>query len=360
MNEKKQTISFEIKNPEKEEELKEAEDRLQRIDQILSGIQEGWVAELWRISPGWCEGHLETKTIVDSSPIDLNYIADTWGGEVIQLTVKDQNGKYVKRVNVPMRSFPPRSWGEDLLHPRERRKTGEKDPIENPHVDPFGSIDNILSIVERLRGKDEPKIPGRDNSLDLGIIEMLLKFQMQNQRQSGPMGGVDQFIQMASAFKELKGLLGDDSKPASIIDGDNIMGQITGILDSYAKIKAASEPKPRIPRIAPPSPEQIPIPRQIPATQIPSQAPPVGNNGNMSSSSLADLLASLAAQNPDMASDSLILALDKMPDKVRDRVLDNIYNLLDGDEEEFDESGKSMNNIHNATRENGPENSSGK
>jgi len=41
MTEKKQTISFEIKNPEKEEELKEAEDRLHRIDQILAGIQEG-------------------------------------------------------------------------------------------------------------------------------------------------------------------------------------------------------------------------------------------------------------------------------------------------------------------------------
>jgi len=356
MTEKKQTISFEIKNPEKEEELKEAEDRLHRIDQILAGIQEGWIADMWRISPGWCEGHLESKTIVDSSPIDLNYIADTWGGEVIQLTIKDQTGKYVKRVNIPMRSFPPRSWGEDLLHPRDRRKVnGEKDFQEPDRPDPFGSIESILSIVERLRGKEEPRTLERDNSLDLGIIEMLLRFQMQNQRQSGPMGGIEQFMQMAGAFKELKGLLAGDEKP-SILDSDDIWGKAQGLLETYAKLKSTSEPKPRVPRIAPPNPEPLAIPRQ--AMPSPRPNPPI--NGGMNAGSLADLLASLASKNPDMASDSLILALDKMPDNVRERVLDNIYNLLDGDEETFDETENNMNNIHNATRENGPESNTGK
>lgn len=338
MSQEKEVIIFETRDPEKEEELKRAEDILEKVEKVLGDIPIGWSIAISRREPGWARGHLETISVNEEQPLDLDYLAQTWGGEVLTARVKDDRGQYVKSVDIPMYSYKPKSWGEELLHPNFRHSQRQEGKSEK--IDPFGSVESILSIVERLRGKEEKQAPARDNSLDLGIIELLLKTQLTAQRQNGPLGGVEQFLQMASALKELKGLFGnEEQKP---FDENNIIGQVGGILDTYFKYRSTVESKPKTARLAPPS---VPRPMIGPVQeQAPSAAP--------SPPAIVEQLASL---DPKTAAEAVLLALDRMSEEHREKALSVFFNHLGVEEEEetFDDNGNKVQNMHNATSADG-------
>jgi len=330
-------ISLEkIAAKEKEKELKEAEDRLDRIKNILGSVQNGWSVALYRRNPGWAEGHLETKRIVgDGEELDLDYIAQQWGGEVIQVRIQDEHGKYVHSTEIPFRSFPPKVWGKEIPHPNYRHQEQENRNNIPPPRDPLSSIDTIVGIIERLKGKEEPK--SRDSGLDLGIIELLLRHQMQSQSASSPLGAVEQFIQIAEGMKSLKGLFGNDEirQPAE----NDMMGSISGILDTVLKIRQSGNNP--TPKIAPPRPHpQIPMIGPVRQPQIQP------NPKQINEKSLADQLASL---DPKSAAENVLLALDKMDDAKREAALQVFFNHLGIEEEPFDESVEKLQNGGNGT-----------
>lgn len=351
-----------IAEMEKEKEIKEAEDRLERIQKILGSVQRGWSIALYRRAPGWAEGHLETKRIIGDEELDLDYIAQQWGGEIIQIKILDEHGKYIHSAEIPFRSFPPKSWGKELIHPNYRHiETEKKTDVAPPTRDPLSSIDTIVGIIERLKGKEE-RPQQRDYGIDMGIIELLLRNQFQQQSSSSPLGAVEQFISIAEAMQNLSGVFGE-KKPA--METDDLLGKVMGIIDRYSALKSTESSKPKVPRIGPPLQQtNLPAPNpQLPKQPLPNFPIPGNGNGSLKAGDLADLLSTLAAQNPKLAAESVILALDKMPENAKEEVLNNFYEIMDEDDEFVDivdENEKKLQNLnHNATRQNGPENNSG-
>lgn len=324
---------------EKERELKEAEDRLERIKQILGSVQSGWSVALYRRSPGWAEGHLETKRIVgEGEELDLDYIAQQWGGEVIQVRIQDEHGKYVHSTEIPFRSYPPKVWGKEIPHPNYRHLEYEKNgQSQTTQRDPLSSIDTIVGIIERLKIREEPR--QRDNNLDLGIIELLLRHQATNQQATSPFGAVEQFIHAVESIKSLRGVFGDETRPPA---DDDMISKITGVLDTVLKIRQTSPPP--APKIAAPRP-QIPVP-QIGPVQQPQIQRPVNNPVN--NTSIADQLAAL---DPETAAENVLLALDKMDEKQREKALQVFFTHLgvEEDTEPFDETVEKLQSRGNGT-----------
>lgn len=336
----------------KEPEMKAAEDSIERVEKILADVSTGYKVQVQRLSPGWCKGFLETIDVVDNQPVDMEYLIRTWGGECLRLRVKDPNGKYVGGADIPLYSYPPLKYGKPLKHPAD---IDEKEPIRE--VNPFGQMDQILSIFERLRKDPQPQPQQtQQQPLDFGAIGEILRLVMP-QTHVNPLSGIDQIVAAAEAFKTLRGVFGEE-KSTNILDQEDIWGKVQGLLETYAKIKGTDNQK-KVPRIGPPiqNPRQIPPPQ----SQETPQTGPQSGNGKMTAGSLADLLSTLATQNADLASDALIIALDKMPENVRERVVDNLLSILDGDvDESFDDEDNLMqNSSYNATRADGPEKDSG-
>jgi hypothetical protein len=63
------------------------------IDSLMDQIQPGFRLTVYRVSPAWCDGYLEEYEIDPNTPIDLAYLASTWGGDVLRIKLRDQKGK---------------------------------------------------------------------------------------------------------------------------------------------------------------------------------------------------------------------------------------------------------------------------
>lgn len=317
-----ETSMEKILSRQKEQELREAEDRLDRIKTILGSVQNGWSVALYRRSPGWAEGHLETKRIVgDGEALDLDYIAQQWGGEIIQIRIQDEHGKYVHSTEIPFRSYPPKTWGKELVHPNYRHLETEK---KSEVRDPLSSLDGILGIIEKLKSS-EPK----SQNLDMKILELLLRQQAQPMAQVSPLAGLEQAIQMVTMMKELGSAFGQVEKPT---DENDMFGKIGGLLEIYSKIKGQEKP---VPKIAPPRP-------------VPPPIGPVGNPGSAQKPA-PNVAEELATMDPESAAGAVLLALDRMPEDKRERALAVFFHHLGIEEEDepVDTDPETVQNLHN-------------
>lgn len=344
---KEARIIVETRDAKKEEELKKAEEQLERIERILGDVPSGWSVSINRKEPGWCRGHLETLAISDDSSLDLDYLAQTWGGHVLQARIKDEAGKYVRAVDIPMYSYDPKHWGEKKVHPNQRNR--EKEETKVVPRDPLSSIDGILSIIERLKAReDTPTQVQPQPSLDMEIIKLLFQQVVSAQQQSpSPLSGIEQVIEGARALKELKGLFGG-SEDQSPIDSEDIFSKVSGILDSYGKIVNKS-PEVKKPTISPPT-LGAPNPGHMGMLPKPYmyQSPQADDEETVSSK-----LAQIAIADPRKATDTLALTLAKVPESKREELLTHVFKLLDvidEDEESFDETVNNVQNLkENAT-----------
>lgn len=197
------------------------------IEQLLSMVGVGWSISLNRIRPSWCKGWLETIDISPDEPLDMDYIADTWGGESIKLRLMNDRGKYRGGKVIHIAREPLRH-GRPIEHPDDKRSRLER---ENRSRD-FREESARLNAAQ----------PKQDNSVFTMLVDVLkdsnassaevYKDLLKNQNKQGPMG-ISEVVAFANGLKELQGVFGDDSKNSGGGDSDdeNMLGTFVGILE---------------------------------------------------------------------------------------------------------------------------------
>jgi hypothetical protein len=286
-----QTLSAEEKTA-KEPELKAAEEKLEKLDRILANIKSGWTIRVYRASPAWCKGHLEQIDFDEGDdPIDLDYLARTWGGEVLRLRVSDERGKYQGNATIQLASYPPRRFGKLL-----------KDPTIEPEIqtsmNSLSGIESLLSIVDRIRQNET-----------LPILKLLLN---QQQQAAQPINtGMQQVLETATMFKQLKGIFGESTENEKPVNSGTILDTVNSILGAYAQIKKTN-PVPQSTIVPPLSPRpQLGFPNPLP---IPEKA--------------KGFVDQLTAMHPKDLAENFILAVGNMPEDKRNTVMSTLLNTL--------------------------------
>lgn len=163
-----------------EPEKKEPDSVLESFDTFLKEAGEGWTLVVIREEPKNLMGFLEEISIHDSeNPIDLKYLAETWGGDVLRISLRGPDGKFHRRLLLQMRSYPPRVHGKPIYagHPQAEPKqidpldiiklSRELTPQPQPQRDMLSEIAPILKIImDRSQPQQLPPSPSA-NIMDL-------------------------------------------------------------------------------------------------------------------------------------------------------------------------------------------------
>lgn len=292
-----QNAAEEIPSPPKEPIMDAAEERLSKLEKLLRDVHPSWQIAIYRVQPGWCKGYLETIEISeDGEPIDLDYLVRIWGGEKLRVRVKDQKNNYVGGCDIPLHSYEPKKWGKLLKAPFD-----ESAPRESANA--LGSIESILSIVDRLK----------KNDLD-PIVKLLLQ-QQQSAIQPAP-NGMQQLLESINVIRSLKGLFGDSGESARPADSSDMFGQINSLLQTYAQIKGSADPKKAT--IVPPVGKLSPI---NPLAALPGNVKSAVSGGD----NLVDKLSSLDVKG---FADNFVMAVGQMPQEKQQSVLTTIFEML--------------------------------
>lgn len=330
--------------PPIEPEFQAADQASDRIERILAEISQGWKLTLSRLQPGWCRGHLETIVYSDSDPLSLDYLVQQWGGDIIRVQAKDPGGKIRATVEVPLLSHPPRRFGK-LLKYGQTADGGDDDATNAPKNNTLGNIEQILSVVEKLRAADRPTTaiaasaaPAPDSSTALlELVKFLLKQQMvQQQAAYAPppaQNGLAQIMEAAKAYQQLKILFGDNDEGGKSVDGEsNLMDGIKSILDTYLKIKSAEKQKaPALTVVRNlPTPIGSAAPKENPADPNAPAAPPT------------DIISAMRSADAKTIANTFLSAVGAMPEGKRQEIFTTIFRELgieDEDDQDEDDQG---------------------
>lgn len=301
-----------------EPEYQEAQDQMSRLDDVLGEISAGWKISIQRMQPGWCRGHLETIQIADDekAPIGLDYLQEQWGGDVLRVQAKDAKGKVRASVDVPLLSFPPKRWGELLVHPSKRSEQAQVPAQQQNQT--LGNIEQLLNVVDKLRGKQAAPQPAPDASTALlEMVKFLLRQQF-NQAQPQPQpanNGIQQILEAAKAYQQLKTLFGDADEEKPQPEGNDLLGSIQSILSTYAQIKGTDTPRLSAPNSAP-KPNPQPNPQPIAETQ------PIG------SSTPTNLVDAMKTMDGKTIAEMFMRSVAQLPEDKRAQIFGSLFEML--------------------------------
>lgn len=108
--------------PEKADELGDelkdelaAPDALDQIQALLRTVSPGYRIQVWRQAPREFRGLLEEIEVTDgTTPLDLEYLARTWGGKELRIKIRNKKGQYKGTYDIPLYSHPPLFWGKPI------------------------------------------------------------------------------------------------------------------------------------------------------------------------------------------------------------------------------------------------------
>lgn len=294
--------------PPREPELDASEERIERIERLLSDVSPGWQVAIQREEPAWCKGHLETIDIYnDSDPISLDYLQRQWGGDKLRIRIKDENRRYIAGCEVQLYSFPPKRFGKRLRDPFEEEERKAKVPASD-----LGELDKIVNIIEKLKGPNTT-----DGTAE--IVKLLLRNQIQQQQPQ--IDRMSEIVQMASAIQQLKGIFGEPAAvPAAPSVDDGMLGQLNGLLDMFMKVKGPPVEKPT-----------ITAPKKLPTSN------PAAPN---------DLIThALANMGPDEVAETFLKSVGGLPEDKRTAIFESMFGMLgidpgndNDDDEDSDDS----------------------
>ena len=221
-----------MENDQKKKTKEEIESDLRTertIEQLLSNVGAGWTISLNRMRPSWCKGWLETIEASPDEPLDMNYIADTWGGETIRLRFLDGHGRYKGGKDIHM-AREPMFHGRELEHPNDKRARMEREErTRDRREHNEGTI--------RLNAAQ----PQQDNTVFTMLVDVLkdsntnslqtYKDLVAKQQARDPMG-IDDIIKFANGLKDLQGVFGGDNDGGAADDSDDkMLGTFVGIME---------------------------------------------------------------------------------------------------------------------------------
>jgi hypothetical protein len=279
------------------------------VARLLNEVGAGTSIQIRRARPGWCHGFLETIDYQEGDePIDMQYLVDTWGGEILSLRVK-KNGRYIKGVDVPLCSFQPKRWGQVITR-ADVRSDGNTAAAAAPA--PVGlNLGDVLNLVDRVLKTAAP-VQAAAPALPYAEIFKLLGNFIKTSQIPAPAptlggGGIDDVLKTARALKELRELIGGDLGGVGPADSEpDMMGQITKVIEAYSKIRENDRP-----------------PRLIPVTAAAPVSNPAAAGFDMQA-----IGAHLRALGPQEIARSFLGVVGGLPEDQREEVFSNILGEL--------------------------------
>lgn len=330
MPEEKKT---EEKKAEKSAFQLEQDERWAKAEKMMQEIRPGYRLSIHRVRPSWCSGFLERIDCTEEDPVDLDYLVNEWGGEVLRLRLCDDTGTYKRGSDLVLRSYPPRFQGQ-IIHREDRfaEQTGKRqNPDPGPQTIPLPQPSQQLDIVGILG------LLQKTRKEDLTTLRALLGTAtpptpaIPESRSS-----LDDLLEFAEKWKQLQKLFGTE-QPVPVSDDAGLLGSVSEIVKALSsQSKSAPNPAAAGRVVSPRAPNKPRAPRES------SQDSDVG---------ISDQISQLSV---DKFSDLLLTSLAKMPEDRRAVVIQRFAAQAglvvddepgDYDEEEDEEYAESDSSI---------------
>jgi len=294
--------------PLTESELK-AEHTIERLDSFFAGLSPGVSLLVERLRPSWCSGVLEEFTVDD--PIGLDYFIEQWGGELLLVKVRGKGGKLRGSYKIPLHSFPPLLYGDQIKQPNRGDRFREDSPATVPTPSPSivqtgFSTEKIIAaasglapvLMQWMKTQEDRRRAEDDRRRE--DMQMMLAMMKSNQG-----GGLSDITKVGAVMSQLNEMFRQNA-PAG---GGSEMDFLPHALDVLKTVMGSQQPTKELSkaRITPPAPS---LPSGPPSRQGAKVTPlPVRNEGG-------DVSAMIAQMEPSKAVESVMHALGKMdPDK---------------------------------------------
>jgi len=300
----------------------------ERLGILLSTLERGWKIVVMREQPSWCRGHLETIEYFgdEDEPVDIEYLVRTWGGKRLHVKILGDRGRWLGGASIPLYSYEPKVRGK-IIHENDHYGTTQgpnatTTPALSPYYpppqqsSPSGQLDltKIIELMSRQKGSD------------IGSMLKLLEYAQGRSAIQAPQSqnSMDQFMQMATMFRQMRDIFGDLSGPRET-DSDSIMPIAGEVIKSLLNRQNNDKP-PRRGTLLPPKMESKP-------SLLPQQ--PKSEQDNILS--LSKKISDLPAED---AAGVAFLALDAMPPDKKQQVIESILSEMSGFVDEDEESDK--------------------
>jgi hypothetical protein len=318
MNYENQPIGQEQGETQFKDPVAEHEDKIARL---LASIRPGYTVAVSRSAPSWCAGYLERIELGEDQGIDFDYLAETWGGQVLRLRICDSTGTYRGGCDIKLGSYPPRFRGR--LMKRFEPDESELPPGARLASSPaqIAPVSNGLAGIEGLLG-----FLGKMRSDDLKSIKTVLDSVTTDQ--PVVQNGIGNIVEMARQMKELQGIFGGANQAMNDSAQPDDQAALFRTIGEIAKgLLAPGGPQQSAPIIRQHQPQH--------ARPLSSSTRPVspGSNGEgmVTIRGGRSLAAQLAALDPADAADACFSALSRMSPEQKDAAIGEMVARLSGD-----------------------------
>lgn len=256
-----QTV-IETKNEENDSSQDEL---LQKMDEFFEGISTGCTVGVYREQPKNLQSFLEEIELSDgNNPVDMEYLKNKWGGRVLKLIIRGEDGKFFRRILIPMRSYPPKvegqvipEWGPLIPNPAESQ------PIQR--VEQSNPIDMFRQMNEILKSNSQPVSSGDTMAaIMVPLMQSLIERSFQ-QPVPQPSGSTSSLIETMQAMKQMRDFIAPqfDRPQSDGGDNENSNPMLMKLMDiGQAIVERRSQPKQAM--LQPPSNvHQMPIPTNL-------------------------------------------------------------------------------------------------
>lgn len=296
------------------------------FDMMFSGLSPGAKVTIWRMQPSWCDGYLEETFFDASAPIDLEYLKNQWGGEILHIKVRHTDGRLGRGGTINLRSYPPKRFGVPISRNElveadyDRRNLPGLNKGTRERRDEY--LDHQRSLAQITTAQPSPatalketlEIISKARKEDLALAKSML-----GQQSIAPaLNGIDQLMEAATQIKKLKGLFGESNQ--IVEDKTNAGEDVNTTAMIMEVLKAFNQPK-----VAPqPVPQQLgSVPSLVQHNSNPS--PP-----DASPSTPQGLMKILADMPIERGQDFFISVLNKMPEEKRIQFMTSLMPRLGG------------------------------
>lgn len=307
-------------NKETKKQRQRDEKKWEQAEQILATVRSGWSLYIFRSKPSWCSGYLERIELGDEEPIDMDYLIEEWGGQVLQLKLADEGGKFRGNATVKLMSYPVRFHGarlrrSDLLqddydHFTNNRKQSDQISLLQQQLDP-----RLLNLQgqggnTQLETMQLLKVMQSARKEDLALLQMIY----QANKGGGGGGGNQQnpmkdMLSTVKAYSEMSKIFSGGEKKEPQNEDMALLSTVSDI--AQAVLNRPKGPVKTLPQSQISQPTQ---PQYAPRNPSQTPPPPIGSESSATGAN-TDV-------SPAEFTDTLLTSLQKMPDDKREQVFE--------------------------------------
>jgi hypothetical protein len=317
MSEEKENDDFSSRS----KQAKKDDEKWERAEKILSTVRSGWSLSIYRTKPSWCSSFLEKIDLDDDEPVDMEYLIQEWGGQILVVRLHDEQGKYRGAATVKLMAYPVRHHGKrlrrsDLLDDDfEQYKENQTTPPtpQNPYQhptpqNPGAEMMNLLGLMQKARKED------------LSLLQMI--YQSNGARQPPPQGpstksALREMVEMGNTYKQLQSVFGQNQPAAA--GGEQPQTDEMAILGTVGDIVKSIYNKPQQVNVQGAAPRVVP-----PAGQQQNGAQQQETADQKKVSSDFEISSAMSQMRPEHMTDILLTSLSKMPDDQKAAVFNEI------------------------------------